>query len=205
MNFWILLIICILPIVLFTSLTKKFREKHPETFGYVFSVVATFIGIVIGLYVDGWQEEKSQKQKMIKMLEASKQEIIWLSKRTEKIKTIADTTSKSVLIKFLNLELPPFYIQTLRMDIANEVIHPLSYEEFNLIREHLLIDMQWVNVAFSKNENGELDKRLDKYNTDLLVTNTIIDLEIERLKGALSKKSFEEKIKEKIEITTLEE
>jgi len=204
MNIWILILICILPILLFTGLIKKFRAQHPETFGYS-SIVATFIGIVIGLYVDGWQNEKAQKQKMVKMMEASKQEIVWLTNRTKTIKHVADTLSKNVLIKFLNIELPPFYSQTLRTDIANEIIHPLTYEEFNLIREHLLIDMQWIISSHGNKNNSELDTKLDNYNRHLIATNVIIDLEIARINGTISSNDFSTKIRAKLDSTFAEE
>jgi hypothetical protein len=205
MNIWILICICLLPILLFTNSTKSIRDKYPETFGYIFSVIATFVGIVIGLYVDGLQAEKEQKQKMVKIMEASKQEIVWLTNRTNTIKNMADTVSKGVLVKFLNLELPPFYTQTLRTDIANEVIHPLTYEEFNLIREQLLIDMQWIRETYALKNNVELDKKLDKYNLHLLKTNTIIDMEIKRIKGEIPSENFEKEMKLKIDSTLVED
>ena len=205
MNIWILIVICILPILLFTGLTKKFRAQHPETFGYFLSIVATFIGIVIGLYVDGWQNEKAQKQKMVKMMEASKQEIVWLTNRTKMIKHMADTLSKNVLIKFLNIELPPFYSQTLRTDIANEIVHPLTYEEFNLIRENLLIDMQWIISSHGNKNNSELDTKLDNYNRHLIATNAIIDIEIARINGTINIEDFSKKMRVKIDSTMAEE
>lgn len=191
MNFWLLIIICLLPISFFTKFFKPVKEKYPESFAYIFSVVATFIGIFIGLYVDGKQSDKAQQNKMVKILEASKQEIVWLTNRTNSIKNMADSVSKGILVKFINLELPPFYTQTLRTDIANEVIHPLTYEEFNLIRENLLLDLQWIEVTYAQKNNTELDKELDKFNRHLLKTIEIIDLEIQRITNAIPEKEFE--------------
>lgn len=201
MSIWLVLIVSLLPILLFTNLTKKFREEHPETFSYLISLVATFVGIVIGLYVNDWQGNRDKTNKMIKILEASKQEISWMITRTEKIKGIADTTSKSVLIKFLNLELPPLYSETLRTDIASEVIHPLAFEEFNLIREQLILDAQWISSIFADKKNEELDTKLNEYQAHLHLTNVILDIEIKRLSGQISKTDFNLQLKAKIDST----
>jgi hypothetical protein len=201
MNIWLVLVVSILPILLFTNLTKKFRDDHPETFSYIISLVATFVGIVIGLYVNDWQGNRDKTNKMIKILEASKQEINWTINRTEKLKSIADTTSRSVLINFLNLQLPPFFSETLRTEIASEVIHPLAFEEFNLIREQLILDAQWISSTYANKKNAELDTKLNEYKYHLELTNVILNAEIKRLSGKISIVDFNKELKAKIDST----
>ena len=62
MSITFIILICFLPILLFLNWTKNFREKYPDTFGYILSLVGTFVGIVLGLYFTDVQEQKADEE-----------------------------------------------------------------------------------------------------------------------------------------------
>jgi hypothetical protein len=75
------------------------------------------LGIVLGLYFTGIQENKAQKQATVKILQASKEELEWLLKRTDVILETIDTLPNRKRDKLLELDIPPFFSETLRSQI----------------------------------------------------------------------------------------
>lgn len=81
MSITFIIIICLLPILLFLDWIKPFRDKYPDTFGYILSLVGTFVGIVLGLYFTNIQEHIAKKNATVKLMQASKDELEWLKMR----------------------------------------------------------------------------------------------------------------------------
>lgn len=191
MNITFIILICFLPIVLFLNWTKPFREKYPDTFGYILSLVGTFVGIVLGLYFTDIQEQKASEKATIKLLQASKEELEWLKKRCDIISETVDTLPNRKRDQFLELDLPPFFSETIRSQIMVEMLQPTSIEQFNIIKENLFFDIKMMRADF-KNKNIE-EIKLDKadYKKQISSTIAIIDREIDLLEGKLTQADFD--------------
>ncbi len=191
MNITFIILICFLPIVLFLNWTKPFREKYPDTFGYILSLVGTFVGIVLGLYFTDIQEQKASKKATVKLLQASKEELEWLKKRCDIISETVDTLPNRKRDQFLELDLPPFFSETIRSQIMVEMLQPTSIEQFNIIKENLFFDIKMMRADF-KNKNIE-EIKLDKadYKKQISSTIAIIDREIDLLEGKLTQADFD--------------
>jgi hypothetical protein len=191
MSITFIILICFLPILLFLNWTKNFREKYPDTFGYILSLVGTFVGIVLGLYFTDIQENKANKEATIKLLQASKEELEWLMKRCDLISETFDTLPNRKRDQFLELDLPPFFSETLRSQIMVEMLQPASIEQFNIIKENLVFDIKLMRADY-KNKNVKSIKE-DKadYKKQLEQTSSIIDREIELLEGEIDLATFD--------------
>lgn len=195
MPLWFVAVICFLPIFLFLGWTTKFREKNPDIFGYIVSLVATFVGIIIGLYFNDLASLNDKKNRTVKVYQASKEEIEWLINRAKTIDILSDSLPVKDHQKFYNLELPPFYSQTLRSELISEISHPLTLEKFNLIRENLLFDVELLNEDNKVKNKMKLDEDLIEYRQQLNYTINTIDLEIKRLNGGVTEEVFESESK----------
>jgi hypothetical protein len=153
-----IIIICLLPILLFLDWTKTFRTKYPDTFGYILSLVGTFVGIVLGLYFTDIQEYRAQKDATVKLLEASKEELEWLKKRCDVVIETLDTLPNRKRDKFLELDIPPFFSETLRSQIMVEMLQPTSIEQLNIIKENLIFDTKMMRADFKNKEIDEIKK-----------------------------------------------
>lgn len=198
MSIWFILIICFLPVILFFSWNRKYREKHPEAFGYVSSIIGTFVGVAVGLYFTDLSALKEKKQRTIKVLEASKEEMKWLINRAKMIDTATDNLSSRQKQKYYYLEMPPFYAETLRSELLAEILHPKTLEQFNLIRENLLFDVDLLKKDVTNKDINNLDGDLDDYKKQIEASINVIDKEIELLNGNIKKHAFENAAKENL-------
>lgn len=195
MPLWFVVSICFLPILLFLGWTTKFRTKNPDIFGYIVSLVATFVGIIVGLYFNNLASINDKKNRTVKVYQASKEEIEWLINRAKTIDILSDSIPLKNHQKFYNLELPPFYSETLRSELISEISHPLSLEKFNLIRENLLFDVELLKEDNKIKNKKKLDEDLIEYREQLNFTINAIDLEIKRLNDEISEQVFEKESK----------
>jgi hypothetical protein len=186
-----IILICILPILLFLNWTKPFRDKYPDTFGYILSLVGTFVGIVLGLYFTGIQENKANKEATVKLLQASKEELEWLKKRCDLVIDAVDTIPNRNRDKFLDLDMPPFFSETLRSQLVVEMLQPTSLEQFNFLKENLVFDIKMMRTDI-KNKNLE-EIKVDKadYKKQLQLATAIIDNEIQLLEGKMDLDVFD--------------
>lgn len=186
-----ILLICILPILLFLNWTKSFREKYPDTFGYILSLVGTFVGIVLGLYFTDIQEQKADKEATVKILQASREELEWLMKRCDFIAETFDTLPNRKRDQFLTLDMPPFFSETLRSQLMVEMLQPTSIELLNIIKENVVFDIKMMRVDFTNKKTEEI--KLDKadYKRQLELTTSIIDREIKLLEGTIDIETFD--------------
>ncbi|TDP60244.1 hypothetical protein [Flavobacterium dankookense] len=191
MNSTFIILICLLPILLFLNWTKPFREKYPDTFGYILSLVGTFVGIVLGLYFTDIQENKSNKEATVKLLQASKEELEWLMKRCDVVAETVDTLPNRKRDKFLELDMPPFFSETLRSQIMIEMLQPTSIEQLNIIKENLVFDIKMMRADFKNKKVEEIKRDKADYKKQLILTNEIIDKEIELLEGSISQETFD--------------
>ncbi len=191
MPLWFVVIVCFLPIFLFLGWTTSFREKNPDIFGYVVSLFGTFVGIIVGLYFNNLASFNDKQNRTVKVYQASREEIEWLINRAKTIDLLSDSLPIKDHQKFYNLELPPFYSQTLRSELISEISHPLSLEKFNLIRENLLFDVELLKEDNKIKNKKKLDEDLIEYRDQLKYTINTIDLEIKRLNGNVTEKVFE--------------
>ncbi len=191
MPLWFVVIVCFLPIFLFLGWTTSFREKNPDIFGYVVSLFGTFVGIIVGLYFNNLASFNDKQNRTVKVYQASREEIEWLINRAKTIDLLSDSIPVKDHQKFYNLELPPFYSQTLRSELISEISHPLSLEKFNLIRENLLFDVELLKEDNKIKNKKKLDEDLIEYREQLNYTINTIDLEIKRLNGNVTEKVFE--------------
>ena len=200
MNIAFIIIVCLLPILLFLDWTKTFREKFPDTFGYILSLVGTFAGIVIGLYVTDIRDFRSKEQTTIKILETSKEELEWFIKRCEVMTTTLDTLPNRKRDKFLHLEIPPFFSETIRSQIIIEMVQPTTMEQFNIIKENLIFDSKMLRMDFKEMDKKKIKFDTEDYKRQLLFTIKIIEYEIKLLNGDIKKSVFESESKKRIKL-----
>jgi hypothetical protein len=200
MNLIFIIVICIIPLLLFLNWTKPFREKYPDTFGYILSLVGTFVGIVLGLYFTGIQETISKKEATVKVLQASKEELEWLIKRTEVMTKTIDTLPNRQRDKFLELELPPFFSETIRSQIIAEMLQPTTIEQFNIIKENLIFDTKLMRSDFKNKDFDKIKEDSEDYKKQMRLTINIIDREINLLEGNLDIDAFEKISKKEIKV-----
>jgi len=195
MSLWIVIAICFLPIILFLGWTSSFREKNPDIFGYILSLLGTFVGIVIGLYFNDIASLNDKQNRTVKVYQASKEEMEWLINRAKTIDILSDSLPSREHQKFYNLELPPFYSQTLRSELISEISHPLSLEKFNIIRENLLFNVALLRQDSKLKNKKKLDEDLTEYKIQLNYSINAIDLEIKLLNEEISEQDFEKESK----------
>lgn len=191
MSITFIILICFLPILLFLNWTKSFREKYPDTFGYILSLVGTFVGIVLGLYFTDVQEQKADEEATIKILQAGKEELEWLKKRCDVIAETVDTLPNRKRDQFLELDMPPFFSETLRSQLLVEMLQPTSIEQFNIIKENLVFDIKMMRTDFKNKKIEEIKEDKADYKKQLELTIDIIDKEIELLEGAIDQETFD--------------
>ncbi len=191
MSITFIILICFLPILLFLNWTKNFREKYPDTFGYILSLVGTFVGIVLGLYFTDVQEQKADEEATIKILQAGKEELEWLKKRCDVIAETVDTLPNRKRDQFLELDMPPFFSETLRSQLLVEMLQPTSIEQFNIIKENLVFDIKMMRTDFKNKKIEEIKEDKADYKKQLELTIDIIDKEIELLEGAIDQETFD--------------
>lgn len=195
-----IIIICLLPILLFLDWTKTFRNKYPDTFGYILSLVGTFVGIVLGLYFTDIQEYKGKKEATIKLLEASKEELQWLKKRCDLVVERLDTLPNRKRDKFLELDIPPFFSETLRSQIMVEMLQPTTIEQLNIIKENLLFDTKMMRADIQNKQLEEIKKDKVDYKKQVELAISIIDAEIELIKGDIKLDTFETNSKKNLKL-----
>jgi hypothetical protein len=195
MSIWLILVICFLPIVLFFGWSKKYREKHPEAFGYVLSIIGTFVGVAVGLYFTDLASLKEKKQRTVKVLEASKEEMQWLISRAKIIDAATDKLSNRQKQKYYYLEMPPFFAETLRSELLAETLHPKTIEQLNVIRENLLFDVDLLKKEVASQDMVSLKSDLQDYKKQIQECIDVIDKEIERLNHLVKDKEFEKNAK----------
>lgn len=195
MPLWFVVSICFIPILLFLGWTSNFREKNPDIFGYIVSLLGTFVGIIVGLYFNNLASLSDKENRTVKVYQASKEEIEWLINRAKTIDILSDSAPSKSHQKFYNLELPPFYSQTLRSELISEISHPLSLEKFNLIRENLLFDVELLREDNKIKNKKKLDEDLFEYRKQLNFSINAMDLEIKRLNNDITEQIFEQESK----------
>lgn len=198
MALWFIIVICFLPILLFFGWTKNFREKNPDIFGYILSLVGTFVGIIVGLYFNDLASAKDKSARTVKVLEASKEEMEWLYNRAQVIDVITDTVSSRQREKYYFLEMPPFYSETLRSELLAETLHPKSLEQFNLIRENLLFDVEVLRKDLQSKDTFRLKSDLRDYKQQIAASIQAIDLEIGRLTDSIPETEYVARAKQSI-------
>jgi hypothetical protein len=186
-----IIFICVLPILLFLNWTKPFRDKYPDTFGYILSLAGTFVGIVLGLYFTAIQENKANKEATVKLLQASKEELEWLKKRCDLVINAVDTIPNRNRDKFLDVDMPPFFSETLRSQLIVENLQPVSIEQFNFLKENLVFDIKMMRADIKSKKLAEI--KIDKadYKKQLQLATAIIDKEIQLLEGEMDLDVFD--------------
>ncbi len=197
MPLWFVIVLCCLPFILFLPFTSTFRVKYPDAFGYILSLVGTFVGIIAGLYFSDLAAANDKKKLTVKVLEASKEELQWLINRAKAIDIVTDTLSQRQ--KYYYLEMPSFFTQTLRSELLSETLHPKSNEQFNVIRENLLFDVDLLRKDVTSKNKKDLDEDLLDYKKQLVVAINVMSSEIELLQSNINKKEFEKKAQMRID------
>lgn len=187
----LVLLVCVLPLVLFLNWTRAFRERYSDAFGYVLSLIGTFVGVFVGLYFTDLQNTKDKKATAVKVLETSRQELKYLQRRAAQIEGKTETSYSRDEQKFMQLELPPFFSHTLRTELMAETLHPLSTEQFNLIRENLLFDAGLIRKDAGNLNRAQLQSDLADYREQLAVALEVIESEIARLEDRQLIEEFE--------------
>jgi hypothetical protein len=191
MPLWFVIVLCCLPFILFLPFFSAFRQRFPDAFGYILSLVGTFVGIIAGLYFTDVAANNDKKKLTVKVLEASREELQWLINRAKTIDLITDTLTNQHRQKYYYLEMPPFFTQTVRTELLSEVLHPKTHEQFNVIRENLLFDVDLLRKDVSAKDNEHLDEDLKDYKRQLTIAIEVMNSEIELLQNKVGKKEFE--------------
>jgi hypothetical protein len=185
------IIICFLPLLLFFGWSKKYREKHPEAFSYVLSIIGTFVGVAVGLYFTDLAAAKEKKQRAVKVLQASKEEMEWLIARAVTLDTAMENIPLKQRPKAYYLEMPPFFAETLRSELLAETLHPKTLEQFNLIRENLLFDVELLRKDYNSKNIKNLEFDLEDYKDQIKSAIDVVDKEINLLENKTKKVEFE--------------
>ncbi len=191
MPLWFVVTLCCIPLALFLPITSGFRTRFPDAFGYILSLLGTFVGIIAGLYFTDLAAANDKRKLTIKVLEASKEEMQWLINRTKTIKEVTDTLADSQRQKFYYLEMPSFFTQTLKTELLSDVLQPKSHEQFNLVRENLLFDVNLLRKDIANNDKKHLDEDLIDYKRQLSIAITVMNGEIDLLGGGIKRVEFE--------------
>jgi hypothetical protein len=191
MPLWFVIILCCIPLALFLPFTAGFRTRFPDAFGYILSLLGTFVGIIAGLYFTDLAAANDKRKLTIKVLEASKEEMQWLINRAKAIDKVTDTLADSQRQKFYYLEMPSFFTQTLKTELLSEVIQPKSHEQFNVIRENLLFDVDLLKKDVANDDKKHLDEDLIDYKRQLSLAITVLNSEINLLGGRIKRLEFE--------------
>jgi hypothetical protein len=199
MPLWFVIVLCCIPFFLFLPFLSNFRQKYPDAFGYILSLVGTFVGIIAGLYFSDLAASNDKKKLTVKVLEASKEELQWLINRAKAIDLVTDTLTQQQRQKYYYLEMPPFFTQTVRSELLSETLHPKSHEQFNVIRENLLFDVDLLRKDVASKDKKHLDEDLFDYKHQLAVAIEVMNSEIELLQSAISKKEFEKKAQVRVD------
>lgn len=202
MTIWII-IICLLPIFLFTRFTKRFRNKYPDMFGYIFSLVGTFIGVFVGLYITSIQEKNDQRDHTISVLQSGKKEIQWLMQREQAFSNLPDTLNARELVQLQGMASPPFFTLTLRSELMAEMLQPHTIAQFNRIKDKMFFDIEVSISENTKERKEDFKKDMEDYKNQLSVTITVIDEEIARLERNISTKKFEENASKRLDSFTV--
>ena len=198
MTITFIILLCALPILLFLNWTKKFRDKYPDTFGYILSLVGTFVGIVLGLYFTDIQEFRGKKQATIRVLETSKEELEWLVKRCDIMTKSFDTLPNKKRDKFLQLEIPPFFSETVRSQIIAEMLQPSSIEQFYIIKENLIFDSKMIQLDYKMKDLKNIKLDVEDYKTQIFSAIHTIDIEIKLLGDTIEREEFDSISKRKL-------
>jgi hypothetical protein len=198
MTITFIILLCALPILLFLNWTKKFRDKYPETFGYILSLVGTFVGIVLGLYFTDIQEFQGKKQATIRVLETSKEELEWLVKRCDIMTKSFDTLPNKKRDKFLQLEIPPFFSETIRSQIIAEMLQPSSIEQFYIIKENLIFDSKMIQLDYKMKDLKNIKLDVEDYKKQIFSAIHTIDIEIKLLGDTIEREEFDSISKRKL-------
>ena len=118
--------------------------------------------------------------------------------RAKLIDVVTDTVADGKRQKYYFLEMPPFYSETLRSELLAETLHPNSLEQFNLIREILLFNVEVLRGDIKTNDTSMLKKDLADYRSQLKSSIDAIDLEIKRLDEQLSEGDFVQQSRQSI-------
>jgi hypothetical protein len=199
MPLWFVISLCCLPFILFLPFLSGFRQKHPDAFGYLLSLVGTFVGIIAGLYFSDLVANNDKKKLTVKVLEASKEELQWLINRAKAIDLVTDTLSQPQRQKYYYLEMPSFFTQTLRTELLSEILQPKTHEQFNVIRENLLFDVDLLRKDVASKDKTHLDEDLKDYKRQLYVAIEVMNSEIDLLQKHLIFREFEQKAKIRID------
>ncbi|MBX9784607.1 MAG: hypothetical protein K2X48_15055 [Chitinophagaceae bacterium] len=199
MPLWFVITLCCLPFILFLPFTSAFRQKYPDAFGYVLSLVGTFVGIIAGLYFTDLAAANDKRKLTVKVLEASKEELQWLINRAKAIDLVTDTVAQQQRQKYYYLEMPSFFTQTLRSELLSEILQPKTHEQFNVIRENLLFDVDLLRKDVASSDEKHLDEDLKDYKNQLTVAIEVMNSEIELLGKNISLKEFEKKAKQRVD------
>lgn len=202
MSTFAVLLVCLLPLALFLNWTKRFRESYSDAFGYVLSLIGTFVGVFVGLYFTDLQAANDKKGTAVKVLDASRQELKYLQRRAAQIEGKQATSYSREEQKFMQLELPPFFAHTLRTELMAETLHPLSVEQFNLIRENLLFDAGLIRKDVASSSKAQLHSDLADYSDQLTAAAAVLQSEMARLRGELSLEAFEKEAKTRLDAMT---
>jgi len=198
MTITFIILLCALPILLFLNWTKKFRDKYPDTFGYILSLVGTFVGIVLGLYFTDIQEFRGKKQATIRVLETSKEELEWLVKRCDIMTKSFDTLPNKKRDKFLQLEIPPFFSETVRSQIIAEMLQPSSIEQFYIIKENLIFDSKMIQLDYKMKDLKNIKLDVEDYKKQIFSAIHTIDIEIKLLGDTIEPEEFDSISKRKL-------
>lgn len=202
MSTFAVLLVCLLPLALFLNWTKRFRESYSDAFGYLLSLIGTFVGVFVGLYFTDLQAANDKKGTAVKVMNASLQELKYLQRRASQIGGKEATSYSRDEQKFMQLELPPFFAHTLRTELMAETLHPLSTEQFNLIRENLLFDAGLIRKDVASASQAQLQSDLTDYSEQLTAASTVLQAEIARLRGEVPLEAFEKNAKTRLDAMT---
>ena len=67
-----------------------------------------------------------------------------------------DTVPNRKRDKFLELEIPPFFSETIRSQIIVEMLQPTSIEQFNIIKENLIFNSQMMKADYKEKNKAKI-------------------------------------------------
>jgi hypothetical protein len=180
----------------FWSKLEKFRKKYTELYNFGLTLVATFIGVFLAIYLTNFSEEKKEKNNVIKLLDAT---VLDLNNNINKAKTtyaIAKFGADSVYSSRKHIENNPLQLPRLFQSIVNNEVVLRHLSKQGIQYYHMCAD-NIVSLQTSINEGKAIEDSIllstvQVYVKQMEFAKKIIALEEGIMEGDISDKYIDE-------------
>ncbi|MCZ4222330.1 hypothetical protein O0931_03370 [Pedobacter sp. SJ11] len=165
---------------------SQWRKNNGETFGFLLSLISTFIGLFIALSVNTFLDNINQKNNLIKLLNTTNLAIENCQMKTKGmyLNTASSGVNLTEILKKTPVELPKLYPQLETNNMVNDYFSPNAFQAYIVCIDNMGTFVKNLNNADQDN-NGTKIEVLNSYLKYLEFAKSINNLEIERLDGKI--------------------